>query len=1188
MRMWYMVVLLTLAAAPAVVALNAPTNGAVSPGGPATIALGWGDASTDETGFEVDWSPDGIAWNPLASVPADTTFYYDRGLTPLTTRAYRVRAVASGTNSAWLALGSTNTTIRMNVVFFLADDMGYKDIVALREPDIDGPTLYETPNLDTLVSSGMSFKNAYCSGPKCVVARRSMLTGKYDWRPEAVPNNSWYLDHNNNPVGGGLFAGGISVNPSTTNQTIPDNMTFGEVAKLAGFRTCYIGKYHLGDPSDQPPRGPAAQGFDVSIAAGEYGAPVDNPINGLGYFPNPVTLYFQDLPDLGPAADTNEYLTDRLTWEAIGFISNSITSYSSSPFLLTLAHYAVHTPAEAKPADIAYFTAKKAGMTNELANHPMATNPLPRDISSAVRMIQDNRVYAAMMKSYDDSVGSIRAYLAATDDPRHPGKKLSETTILFVSSDHGGKSTWSYGGGVSPAKALENDAVDPVNVGGLANKYGSYPTANYPYRLGKTWVYEGGLKIPLIVYVPGVTIPGSQSDVFAHGADFFATFADMAGAPQQPTQATDSVSLMLPVAQPARSARKNSFHFFTNADTGTGNLALGAYREGDYKLLYFIVQRKVELYNIAADPYEQNDLAPSRPDLAAEMLKRLYQQVRSTKTTMPKPGSNSWNQEQDVLVDNKVIPALPAVPTAGPSGLTVTQFSPTSIRLNWVVNAANATHSVIERRADAEGETNYREIAFLPAGVTTYDDVGLITNGLYRYRIQSENLGGWAAAASSQISFTLTNGAPNAPAVAVADVVTTVPDEVRVFDPLINDRGEGSLSIVSITQPTAGLATFDAQRITFVAPASYTGGVTMSYIMTDSVGQTATGAVTLTLPYYPASIDLGTWQFNDAPGTALSSATSSTGLLIAGPTPFCQTDGTNLVLTSGVGSTNLNKDTGNLPGGPYTSGKVTMRVLFRKVDFTLGAPLSNNEQGGFGLRDGTAGINFGVLRIRENSNNLRLEIRTTNNILLAQFPGFVVSNVLVESTLDLDSKIFKSRMSTDNGLNFTTLPDIAADPGASALSTVRFVSQQDTNTWPVGDSMTVDYLAVSRETVGATLYSMWKTTQPWNGVRVTGPMEDADDDGYANFFEFALGTPVAGFTVNSPFGIGPGGSGPALKMTPAREPSQVIYRVEFAEDLQAGWTNVPPVVVTNPAGQAASIPLPAGSKGFSRIAVSEP
>ena len=116
---------------------------------------------------------------------------------------------------------------------------------------------------------------------------------------------------------------------------------------------------------------------------------------------------------------------------------------------MTLAHYAVHTPMEAQSNTDApdgkgyeYFVSKKASMSSEFANHPAGASGLITDYTTKTRVWQDNSVYAAMMKSYDASFGQLWDYLeVTTNDLRNPGKMLSETTIVVVSSDHGGKST---------------------------------------------------------------------------------------------------------------------------------------------------------------------------------------------------------------------------------------------------------------------------------------------------------------------------------------------------------------------------------------------------------------------------------------------------------------------------------------------------------------------------------------------------------------------------------------------------------------------------------------------------------------------------------------------------------------------------------------------------------------------------
>jgi len=131
----------------AAMAAIVPTNGGATPAGPKTIALHWTDNSDDETGFEIT---DDAGATILATVPANTQFYYGRSITgPETTKNYRVRAIGAN-NSPWLDLGAATTTIEMNILFFLADDMGYKDIVGLRHPEIYGASISNVTVFSTL------------------------------------------------------------------------------------------------------------------------------------------------------------------------------------------------------------------------------------------------------------------------------------------------------------------------------------------------------------------------------------------------------------------------------------------------------------------------------------------------------------------------------------------------------------------------------------------------------------------------------------------------------------------------------------------------------------------------------------------------------------------------------------------------------------------------------------------------------------------------------------------------------------------------------------------------------------------------------------------------------------------------------------------------------------------------------
>ncbi|BCX49817.1 hypothetical protein HAHE_37250 [Haloferula helveola] len=1171
---------------PSLLAIDPPIDGAATPAGPSTIALAWTDTTTAETGFRVYRNG-----SPVADLPADTTHYYDRGLTSETSYSYEVTTLDGGAESTPLNLGSATTTIRMNILFFFADDMGAKDIVGLRNPAIDGPTIHETPALDSLIAQSLVIDNAYCSGPRCVVARRSLLTGTYDWNPDVLE------------TGGGI--------PETS-------VTYGEAAQGAGYRTCYIGKYHLGQSDDSPARGPAEQGFDVAIAAGHAGAPSSNPTNGLSYFPDPGTLLYETLSDPVynqgsgkglniPAASADEYLTDRLTGEAIDFIDDSVTSHPTEPFFVTLAHYAVHTPAEAKQSDIDHFTTKKASMAAELASHPGGTG-LIRDYSSATRIVQDNRVYAAMMKSYDDSLAALRAHLAATPDPRNPGLMLSDTTVLVVSSDHGGKSTHGFGTGANPSKELENDATDAVNTGDFSNSYSNYPTSNYPLRQGKTWVYEGGLKIPLIVHYPGVTSPG-VSKAFVHGADFWATFADITGAGQQPAEARDSESFMLAAGQSGRSARPDIHHFFTNASTGTANPALGAYRKGDYKLLYFMNQRRVELYHLAADVYERNDLSGSRPDLAAEMLDTLYAKVLDAGTKMPKPGSNSWRSEQEVLVDNAVIGALPTPPDAAPSGLSLNQLSDHAIELSWTVNATNATHSVIYRSGPDEralngGSDSYREIAYVPVGQTSHVDANFtsIDGEKYKYRVESENLGGWngwtidpsglfsdgsnnnGVTNTGNEILTLATGALSPALVAADDTITVLPGEVREFTPLRNDFGDGSLEITSITPPASGTVTTNGSTITFEAPGDFIGGLTMSYTVTDGASQSDTATVTFILPIAPADEVVEEWNFDDVAGTQLESCVSTNGTAFTGTT-------SDKVATNGSGQLLLQQDSTNhfrtstpFPGSPFTTGSFALEIQVDSIDFTNS---NNGTVVGFSLRD-DLGTDFGNIRLRKAGGTLVLENRIgSSNERLYDFDqggGAVnqVNDLLIEAVLNLDTRKWSGSLTIGGGSTIT-LPLLDADPAATGgLSLTRFQGQQDAANWGAGDTMLIDRVTVRRLTGDLSLYEQWSTGQPWNGSLLTAPDDDADRDGLTNFLEFALGCPPTCAAHPSPVTAGDSGSGPVVRFTPVRDTAAIRYFVERTLDL-SDWSSLAPVEILTPAGVLVEVPLPAGGVGFGRV-----
>ncbi|MFQ5735023.1 MAG: sulfatase, partial [Planctomycetaceae bacterium] len=254
-----------------------------------------------------------------------------------------------------------------NVVFFLIDDLGWKDAGFM------GSRFYDTPNVDRMARQGMVFTDAYSNGPNCAPTRACLMSGQYSPRH-------------------GIYTVGRSARGSapfrklipTPNRTVLADkvVTLAESLKGAGYVTAHMGKWHLGADAK-------TQGFDVNIGGNRSGSPRG------GYFSpyrNP------QLPD-GPKG---EYLTDRLTDEALKFLDAN----REKPFFLYLAHYAVHTPIQAKPDLTAKYRKRKADKYH------------------------NNAKYAAMIDSVDQSVGRV---LKKLDD-----LKLADDTIVIYTSDNGG------------------------------------------------------------------------------------------------------------------------------------------------------------------------------------------------------------------------------------------------------------------------------------------------------------------------------------------------------------------------------------------------------------------------------------------------------------------------------------------------------------------------------------------------------------------------------------------------------------------------------------------------------------------------------------------------------------------------------------------------------------------------------
>jgi len=304
-------------------------------------------------------------------------------------------------------------------------------------------------------------------------------------------------------------------------------------------------------------------------------------VNVGGYQAGHPRSYFSPYrnPELkdGPR---DEYLTDRLTGESLKFIEAN----RDRPFFLYLPHYAVHTPLQAKKDMIEKYKAKKASGG------------------------QSNPTYAAMIESVDQGVGQIMAKL--------DGMKIAHNTVVIVSSDNGG--------------------VGGYNELGIK---GSEITSNAPLRGGKGMLYEGGVRVPLIVRWPSVVKPGTRCATPVISVDFYPTLLEIAGAAGPANQVLDGQSIVPLLRRTDDLTRQAIFWHFPAYLQGSGGTwrttPAGAIRKGQWKLLEFFEDGHIELYDLDGDIGEKNNLADKMPEKAKEMHERLKDWRKSVNAKVP-------------------------------------------------------------------------------------------------------------------------------------------------------------------------------------------------------------------------------------------------------------------------------------------------------------------------------------------------------------------------------------------------------------------------------------------------------------------------------------------------------------------------------------------------------------------------
>ncbi len=481
-----------------------------------------------------------------------------------------------------------------NVVFFLVDDLGWRDLGCY------GSSFYETPRCDLMASQGVRFTQAYAACSVCSPTRASILTGKY---PARIGLSDWLPGRKN-------FAFQQLQNAETLQQLPDDETTLAETLQSVGYRTGLIGKWHLGDgPSD-----PSHHGFDFYLPRWTKGWP------NAGYHA-PYKLDGLDGPD-------GEYLTDRLTREAESFIEAN----RDKPFFLYLSHFAVHDPIQGRKDLVAKYQQKLTRAStastpafvlegNPDATLALSTQDLQDRLGQApwsgyrvlpnrtvkIKQVQDNVQFAAMVEAMDESLGRILDKLEELN--------LTNDTLVILFSDNGGMSAANFGNPLRVVSAAELDRA--------------YSTSNLPLRGAKGWLYEGGIRVPLIVKWPRGGLSGAVCHEPVISTDFYPTILELLDLPQRPVQHADGVSLV-PLLSGQQSLDREAifWHFPHYSNHGTQSPG-GAVRAGDFKLLEYYENGTTQLFNLKEDVGERHDLSDSQPQKVEE-LRKMHQAWRAS------------------------------------------------------------------------------------------------------------------------------------------------------------------------------------------------------------------------------------------------------------------------------------------------------------------------------------------------------------------------------------------------------------------------------------------------------------------------------------------------------------------------------------------------------------------------------
>ena len=502
-----------------------------------------------------------------------------------------------------------------NIVHILVDDLGWQDLACYYKALHDDEPLHETPNIDRVAKRGIRFMQAYSPSPTCSPSRAAYLSGQF-----GVKNGVYHVKGSRVPR---AWDRRPELNPYYSARLDPSKTIIPQELKKAGYTTAHVGKWHVCGENQVP--NPLQLGFDFSFGEEhkyndpEIVDPNDKKINNKeGIFAQPKNrLADFDNPLFLPLID-DERPYDSLTDISLRWLNK--VGRKDEPFFLNFCPKLVHGPIMTRDRKRLAYYCEKLGLDFPTDQGSIADPDAPGHI---------NPYYASMVDSVDWMVGKVLKTLEAIDDPRNPGHKLIDNTYLIISSDNGGAQRLATWQGLDGKRTFEK------------------VTDNAPLREGKTWMYEGGVRIPFIVMGPGIEAGSVNATTPINLLDLFPTFMAMGGMSVDEGLELDGCNILpilkgeVAAARQADGTTRDTLYFHHPAD----NKSFSVIKRGPWKLMKntapgLTEAPELQLFKLSNDDgsyhdlSEQKNLVEDYPEIAQQMLADL----------------DTWMQDHDARV----------------------------------------------------------------------------------------------------------------------------------------------------------------------------------------------------------------------------------------------------------------------------------------------------------------------------------------------------------------------------------------------------------------------------------------------------------------------------------------------------------------------------------------------------------